>query len=369
MKWLTACGLYAVVSLVLLLPVNGLAQTSVVPPGSGSLAAPWEISTAEHLLWVAEETAAGNAFPGQYLVQTDDIDAAATAAWFPDGSGGFAGFLPIGNTSQAFAGDYDGRGHTIQGLFINRPSATRVALFGHVAANGRIRNLGLTGLDFTGDAIAGGLVATHRGEIERVFSTGNLSASATLGGLVATNAPGAVIRDAYSLVNVDGGFRAGGLVGHNFALIENAFAAGNVVDTTGNWPASFGGLVGENDEPNAQVINGFWDTNASSYSGPDDGAGDQTAAQSGIVGLNTAGMQALASFQGLWSIEGRANLPVGYPVLQWEIDQDFSPDAPVWLIRSEPAAIGVPLTSPWSLGLLALLLLLLAGRVVSRQAR
>lgn len=357
-------------SLLVLFQITAWAQTSSAPPGSGSIADPWEISNPAHLLWIAEETAAGNTFAGEYLVQIDNIDATVTASWFPDGSGGFAGFSPIGLTNtQAFAGDYDGRGHAIQGLFINRPSQTRVALFGTVAADGRIRNLGLTDLDFTGDAISGGLVGINRGEIERVFTNGNLSASATLGGLVATNSSGAVIRDAYSLVNVDGGFRAGGLVGHNFSLIENVFAAGDVVDTTGNWPASFGGLVGENAEPNALVINGFWNIDASSFGDADDGAGDQTGAQSGIVGLNTAGMQTLSSFDGLWAIEGRANLPAGYPVLQWQIDQDFSPEAPIWLIQSQPEAAAVPFASPLILGLFALLLLVLGGRRLIRQQR
>lgn len=149
-----------------------------------------------------------------------------------------------------------------------------------------------------------------------------------------------------------------------------AFAAGNIIDTSGNWPASFGGLIGENDEPNAVVINGFWDTDTSGYPNADDGAGDQTQAQSGIVGVGTSGMQDFATFDGLWTIEGRINLPIGYPVLQWQIDQDFTANAPIWLIHVEgPPSLPVPFATPFTLCLMALMFGLFGWRVLVVRQR
>lgn len=357
----------AILAIVLLATTSvTLAQTATVPPGDGDVNDPWLISTVEHLLWISDETVSGNDFADEYFIQTQDIDASVTSTWFPDSGGDYQGFPPIGpSSSEPFAGHYNGAGHVISNLYINRPASSRTSLFGDLAAAGSIVNLGLVNADYTGTFLIGGLAGVNRGLIERCFSTGNITSDATSGGLVGANAPGATLRDAYSLVDIASEFRSGGLVGHNLGLIENAFAAGNIEDTIGNWPDSFGGLVGENDEPGSTVIAGFWDIDTSGYPGADDGAGDQTEAQSGIVGLSTTSLQDIAMFDGLWAIEGRTNLPAGYPVLQWEIDQDFSAGAPVWLIRIDaPLPRPVPFASSVSLWIMAFLLGVLAWRVL-----
>src|SRR5690606_22748685 len=66
-----------------------------------------------------------------------DIDASATVNW-NDG----AGFEPIGTSSSPFRGSFDGRGHKITGLYINRESTSNVGLFGY-ADSARIQNVGL----------------------------------------------------------------------------------------------------------------------------------------------------------------------------------------------------------------------------------
>ncbi len=358
---------FGLISLAFLIvsPIS-FSQTATVPSGNGDINNPWLISTVEHLLWVSEEAAAGNDFSGDYLVQTQDINAGVTNTWFPDGSGGYLGFPPIGPTaSEPFAGHYDGTGHVVSNLYINRPTTSRTSLFGDIATAGSISNLGVVDVDYTGSFIIGGLAGVNRGLIDRCFSSGTITSEGTTGGLVGANVSGAILRDAYSLVDIASEYRSGGLVGHNMGLIENAFAAGSINDTSGNWPASFGGLVGENDEPDADVINGFWDTDTSGYPDADDGAGDQTEAQSGILGLGTVTLQDFATFDGLWAIEGRSTLPPGYPVLQWQIDQDFSTDAPVWLIRIDGTPpLAVPFAGPVALWIMALVLGLLAWRVL-----
>src|SRR5690606_5319684 len=66
----------------------------------------------------------GNNLNGRYTLGAD-IDASATAGW---DSG--AGFMPIGSSSNHFTGDFDGLGHTITNLSINRPGRENVGLFG-----------------------------------------------------------------------------------------------------------------------------------------------------------------------------------------------------------------------------------------------
>ena len=62
-----------------------------------------------------------------HYVLVDDIDASATASW--DGGKGFS---PIGDPAHPFAGSFDGQGHTISGLRIDRFGnvTTYIALFG-----------------------------------------------------------------------------------------------------------------------------------------------------------------------------------------------------------------------------------------------
>jgi len=75
---------------------------------------------------------------GNYVLG-DDIDASGTGSW-----NGGAGFAPIGNDSNKFTGRFDGLGHTISGLTIDRPSTGYIGLFGYTQ-NALIQNVGLVG--------------------------------------------------------------------------------------------------------------------------------------------------------------------------------------------------------------------------------
>jgi len=65
---------------------------------------------------------------------TQDIDASDTMNW-----NGGAGFAPIGTASNPFTGKFDGKGHKITGLYINRPNEDNVGLFGVLF--GEVRDL------------------------------------------------------------------------------------------------------------------------------------------------------------------------------------------------------------------------------------
>ena len=73
-----------------------------------------------------------------------DIDAGITSTW---NSG--AGFLPIG-ANNSFTGNLDGQGHTISGLFINRPSDQNVGLVGYLGPGATVSNVGVIGATVTG---------------------------------------------------------------------------------------------------------------------------------------------------------------------------------------------------------------------------
>lgn len=111
--------------------------------GSGTSAAPYQVSSPEHLAWIAEEVNKGNRLTDLYFVQVADIDLSQTKelhegeGWMPIG-----GYFMIGGvrTKTGFEGYYDGAGHTVMHLYINRPESEYQALFGYVA-KGAVRNL------------------------------------------------------------------------------------------------------------------------------------------------------------------------------------------------------------------------------------
>ena len=109
-----------------------------------------------------------NNLGGCYILDRD-IDASETHSG--------AGFEPIGTASNPFTGCFDGRGHTIDGLFINRPTTDYVGLFGKTAT-GAIKNLNLTNIDITGKNYVGGLAGyCDSGAIVKCFTSGTVSGS------------------------------------------------------------------------------------------------------------------------------------------------------------------------------------------------
>jgi len=85
-----------------------------------------------------------NDLSGNYYL-ANDIDCSDTVNW---NSG--AGFEPIGNSSNPFTGTFDGGGHKITNLYINRPSTNNVGLFGRTGSGSEIKDVGLEDVDKTG---------------------------------------------------------------------------------------------------------------------------------------------------------------------------------------------------------------------------
>ncbi len=71
-----------------------------------------------------------------------DIDASETSGW-NDGDR----FVPLGTFEDRFSGSFDGRNHTINDLYVNRPGESNVGLFGRVDIGGTISNVGLISLE------------------------------------------------------------------------------------------------------------------------------------------------------------------------------------------------------------------------------
>jgi filamentous hemagglutinin family protein len=80
-----------------------------------------------------------------------NIDATATSGW---NSG--AGFLPVGDATTQFTGAFEGLGHTISGLIIDRSTTSYVGLFG-ASTGSEFRNVGLISGSVSGNGAIGGV--------------------------------------------------------------------------------------------------------------------------------------------------------------------------------------------------------------------
>jgi hypothetical protein len=280
---------------------------------------------------------------GNYVLGAD-IDASATASW----NGGL-GFTPLGGnnpgpvTNPEFSGHFDGLGHVIDGLTINRPTYHHVGLFGHVS-NAAISHVGLTNASITGNTSVGGLVGRAGGlsirnsyvmgaitgtsaiggmvgadifprgstTLEHVWTassvtataaaTGSRTLSGIAGGLIGHNAE--AIRDSYSTADVRGGNYVGGLVGSRlFGSIDKSYFAGTIgsngataANGTFYAPSAMGALVG-NFFANGTVSGSHWNTDTAGMVGVGLIENDATVTAT-TTGLTTAQMRNPANWTG-----------------------------------------------------------------------
>ncbi|MCR4880874.1 MAG: prepilin-type N-terminal cleavage/methylation domain-containing protein [bacterium] len=141
-----------------------------------------------------------------------------------------------------FSGTFNGNGHTISNLYINRPDELETGLFGYVARGATIKNLGLANVNVSGARNTGALAGNNYGNITNTYVTGKVVGSRPyIGGLVGSN--GGVINSSVSAANVESDTVAtGGIVGSNFGgETMNSYFTGTVTSTS-CW---IGGVAGD----------------------------------------------------------------------------------------------------------------------------
>ena len=217
-----------------------------------------------------------NNLAGTYALGRD-IDAGITSGW---NSG--AGFESIG-AGTSFAGNLNGLGHTISGLFINRPGMQNVGLISNLGTGATVSNVGVIGATITGGTAVGAIVGNNYGAVTNVYSSGSVTATnAGAGGLVGYNFQ--TVTNGYSNSAVSGPLYVGGAVGLNnvaagptAGAISQVYATGAVTGTGGS-PSAIGGLVGFN---GGSITASYWDTYTSGRaSAIGSGSGSATAVTS-----------------------------------------------------------------------------------------
>jgi len=163
--------------------------------GRGTAEAPYLISTVDHLNEVRN-------YLDKHFRLIEDLDLGVY------GTG--QGWEPIGTPDIPFTGTFDGNGHTISNLFINRGDDSRIGLFGSVGVSGSILNLGLVNVNVRGIYYVGGLAGENYGQITGSYAVGAVEGGSSVGGCVGSNYYGH-IEKSYATGTVKGK-QAGGLV-------------------------------------------------------------------------------------------------------------------------------------------------------------
>ena len=253
-----------------------------LPPGLGTEASPYEISTADELENF-RDLVNGEGEKSAHAKLMNNIDLKDVCGLALD-DGQPVSWIPIGNSEEnAYTGTFNGDGHTISGLYINSSSANDQGLFGYLRQGGTVQNLTVTG-SVKGDWYVGGVVGYNNGGTVTgcIFSgSGSVSGSDHVGGVVGSNNNGTV-ENCYNTGKVTGSSEysyIGGVVGYNSGPVKNCYNTGTVTGTgTDDY---VGGVVGYN-RSGGSVTNSY---NTGAVSGLDSGTGNNVG---GVVGLNSS---------------------------------------------------------------------------------
>jgi hypothetical protein len=225
--------------------INGNGNTGFDGEGSGTADSPYKITDAAQLNQVRNS-------PGAYYQLENDVD---LSEW-TDTNSPLAGWDPID-----FGGDFNGNGHIISGLWVERSSSENVGLFGSLSG-AKIKKLGVVvapgkrvaGKQNTG-IIAGQATSGTNVSIEQCYVSGEVvSVAANAGSILGMNFARLTVKQSYSEGTVNGIDGCGGITGNTYGsssnlLIEQCYTLASV-DGGGK---SAGGMLGGFSYSNSSV--------------------------------------------------------------------------------------------------------------------
>ena len=220
---------------------NYVATAAFSGSGSGTQSDPYIITNRAELEAMADDLTA-------YYQLGNDIDlGGSTSPW-----------TPVGTSSAPFAGSLDGRGYTIQNIYISSSDYYQ-GLFGIWQGDGLyIINLGVSGTIDSPSANYCGLVIgwakVTNSQMDCCWATGTVSGNQQIGGLVGlygvptfgsvqATSDISTIENCYFSGTTSGGYSSGGLVGQMASQITNCYADGTLT-TRSSAMGRNGGIVG-----------------------------------------------------------------------------------------------------------------------------
>lgn len=220
----------------MLTPWDGTTLTVVDPTGEGV----YEINTASELAWISNQVSLGlNTFSGKTISFKSDLNLGGIF----DNNGvnlGGTEWNAIGTPTYKFEGNVEGNGHSIAGVYINKPSLKYQGLFGN--ASGNIKNLILTDSYVIASTSAGTIGSNISGIIENISVTNSVfTATARVGSIVGQ---ALYIKNCYANaknITTDPTSIAGGIIGY---LGANGYVNDSRFEGVINGKGYIGGLVG-----------------------------------------------------------------------------------------------------------------------------
>ena len=193
-------------------------------------------------------------------INTDDdgnvTNGTSFHAWSPMGMADEKGKI-----TGYYKGIFDGNGHSISGVYVNRDEAAddvdmrfkgSIGLFGY--HDGVIRNLGILDSYMRGNYYIGSICGYNNcGMIQNCYSTARVGGVLYIGGISGRIHHG-IVENCYNAGNVCGNREIGGICGDNYSIIESCYNIGSV---SGN--EDVGGIAGwgydvEDDSDSCKIV-------------------------------------------------------------------------------------------------------------------
>jgi len=210
--------------------------------GAGTSGDPFKISNITDLITLSTNVNNGRNYTGVYFILTTDIDAFSTRTINQAPNGSYQGFAPIGQTGNIFNGNFNGQGNSVKNIYINRPTADNIGLFGLTGSTTIIKNLELYNAEITGQNNVGGFSGIFAGDsLLNIHFDGKINGQNKIGGIAGVHT-GTIVKNAYSTGYINGNSNTGGIIGelnNSSGSLQNTYntALVNSINTVG-------GLVG-----------------------------------------------------------------------------------------------------------------------------
>ena len=194
--------------------------------GDGSAENPYLIATPEqfnnirYFMYHRDEAGEFDMSSPNYFLQIADLN-----FLLYDFNGDDEGNInPIGDSSSAFPGVYDGGNYVIENAQISS-SADYVGLFGATTADAKIYNIGLknSSIKSTGSGVVGGLVGNNQGLIKYSFNDASVAGNDFVGGIAGQNS--GQILSCFNNGSLSGG-QTGGIAGYNGGIVNGVYNSG-----------------------------------------------------------------------------------------------------------------------------------------------
>lgn len=239
-------ALLALAALVwIAVPVSARAETDVwngtiasgFAVGTGTENDPYQINTAAELAYFAKSVNDGKWYDGEYIILKNNINL-NNQEW-----------TPIGNHSNSFRGNFDGRNHTVTGMQISG-ELDRVGLFGECTkhnVNSAIKNITVKDSVICGINFVGAIVGyAEEINIENCRSIGNtINGKTDVGGICGKIGGYSVgkVSQCYNSSKVTGRGRVGGIAGMG-GIAENCLNTGEIMIINKDYQSACGGIFG-----------------------------------------------------------------------------------------------------------------------------